>query len=200
MLAPVGTNPHAYGVSGRHARLFFDKDATITLAAVSRNYSIVLGHKEFTGGQRTITNRTSLITLGTLRYSLEYLQIQSPEYHNLFNVFLEEQLSRSPPPIDFSATPSIQDHVIGGNWNIRGTVGRGSFGLLNAAKNVITAESCAAKTIVGTRAGDYERIQREIETLKMLPKSVRLAPILICFANHVLVRTASMAGNLLRKG
>ncbi|KAH6714713.1 kinase-like domain-containing protein [Leptodontidium sp. MPI-SDFR-AT-0119] len=65
------------------------------------------------------------------------------------------------------ATPSPWDSTLG-NWIVRGTVGKGSFTTVNAAKHTVTGEAGAAKFMVRTQE-TQKAIAQEIDILKSLP-------------------------------
>lgn len=139
LLAPLGTTADNYEVSESHANFFFDKDAVLTLRSAighERN-TILAGAWIRRGRRRSITTRRSIVAFGNLTYSLEYLDMDEREYQKSLQAYLlERQLHHILPPSALSATPSNSDYLLHGTWNIRATVGKGAFGLVNAAKNV----------------------------------------------------------------
>jgi hypothetical protein len=46
------------------------------------------------------------------------------------------------------------------DWNIRGTVGNGTFGVVNAAKNTMTGKTGAAKAFI-RKFGNHAKIIHE---------------------------------------
>ncbi|TVY12550.1 Spindle assembly checkpoint kinase [Lachnellula arida] len=174
LLAPPGTSSVKFEVAGKHARLFFDKDAVLTLKVFShRGYTTALGNEGFKEGQRSITTRKSRVSFGSLSYSLEFSDLNEEEYNNALRKYLNNHLKREAPSSDISATPSPMDTLVG-EWNIRGTVGNGSFGVVNVTKNIRTGETGAAKCLVRNSMETHAKILREIDTLKALPRKLRL--------------------------
>ncbi|KAH9203300.1 kinase-like domain-containing protein [Leptodontidium sp. 2 PMI_412] len=174
LLATPGTSSAKFEVAGKHARLFFDKDAVLTLKVFSHwGYMTALGNEGFKGGQRSITTRKSRVSFGSLSYSLEFSDLNEEEYNNALRQYLKNHLNREAPSSDVSATPSPMDTLVG-EWNIRGTVGNGSFGVVNVTKNIRTGETGAAKCLVRNSIETHAKILREIDTLKALPRNPRL--------------------------
>lgn len=174
LLATPGTSSTKFEVAGKHARLFFDKDGVLTWKVFShRGYVTALGNEGFKEGQRCITTRKSRVSFGSFNYSLEFLDLTEEEYNNALRRYLKNHLNREAPSSDMPATPSPMDTLVG-DWNIRGTVGNGSFGVVNVTKNIRTGETGAAKCLVRHSIETHAKILREIDTLKALPRNVRL--------------------------
>jgi len=175
LLATPGTPSAKFEVAGKHARLFFDRDAVLTLKIFSRRgYITALGNEEFKEGQRSVTARKSRVSFGSLGYSLEFSDLNQEDYNNALRKYLKNHLNREPPSSDISAIPSPMDTLVG-EWNIRGTVGSGSFGVVNVAKNIRTGETGAAKCLVRKSLDTHAKILREIDILKVLPQNVRFS-------------------------
>lgn len=179
-----------YEVAGRHARLFFDDTGSLIIRVVSdRSPTIVLGNEEFTSGQRVITQRINRISFGKLSYLLEFVTSDEAEYQRNLRNFFSNHLSRRPPAPDLSATPSPWDSKFG-DWLVRGTVGKGSFATVSAAKHTVTGVAGAAKFIVRTQES-YPAIAREIELLKSLPAHVCTQEEVVRFCCSHAFRTAT---------
>jgi hypothetical protein len=160
-------------VAGRHARLFFDKTGSLIIRVVSdRSPVVVLGNDEFTCGQRVITQSRNRISFGRLSYLFEFDTSDEEEYQRNLRKFFRNQLGFQPPAPDLSATPSPWDTKLG-DWLVRGTVGKGAFATVSAAKHTVTGVAGAAKFFVRTRES-HPAIAREIELLKGLPVHVCL--------------------------
>jgi hypothetical protein len=67
---------------------------------------------------------------------------------------------------NISATPSPWDTKLS-DWLVRGTVGKGAFAIVSAAKHTVIGVVGAAKFFVRTRES-YPAIAKEIELLKSL--------------------------------
>jgi hypothetical protein len=174
LLATLGTSSAKFEVAGKHTRLFFDKDAVLTLKVFSHwGYMTALGNKGFKEAQRSITTRKSCVLFGLLSYSLEFSDLNKEEYNNALCKYLKNHLNREVPSLDISVIPSPMDTLVG-EWNIRGTVGNSLFGVVNVTKNIRTGETGAAKCLVRNSIETYAKILREINTLKALPRNVRL--------------------------
>lgn len=177
LLATPGTSSAKFEVAGKHAKLFFDKDAVLTLKPIKpisrRGYVTVLGNEEFTEGQRCITARKSRVSFGSLSYSLEFSDMNEEEYNSALRDYLKDRLYRDVPSSDISAMPSSMDTLVG-EWNIRGTVGNGSFGVVNVTKNIRTGETGAAKCLVRNSMETHAKVLQEIDTLRALPRNVCL--------------------------
>lgn len=96
---------------------------------------------------------------------------------------------------DFSATPSPMDQLIG-DWNIRSTVGKGTFGTVNVAKNVSTGVSAAAKRLVRNSGKDHQKIMGEIDLLKPLPSNVDIVTLFM--SNNLLTKFPAPAPQISR--
>ena len=163
-----------YGVAGRHARLFFDEAGSLIVRIVSdRSPVVVLGNDEFTSGQRVITRSRNRISFGKLNYCFEFAVSDEEGYQRNLRTFFRNHLGFQPPAPDLSATPSPWDATLG-DWLVRGTVGKGTFATVNAAKHTVTGVAGAAKFLVRTQES-YPVIAKEIELLKALPVPVRLS-------------------------
>ena len=174
LLANPGTSSTKFGVAGKHAGLFFDNDAVLALKVFSsRGHVTALGNEGFNEGQRSIITRKSPVSFGSLSYSLEFSDLNEEDYNNALRKYLKNHLNREAPSSDMSATPSPMDTLVG-EWNIRGTVGSGSFGVVNVTKNIKTGETGAAKCVVRNSMETHAKILREIDTLKAPPRNVRL--------------------------
>lgn len=94
-------------------------------------------------------DRKSLISFGDLTYDFEYTDhLDEEAFQAALRQYLINHLERPfLPPSDLSATPSPMHHQVE-NWIIKGTVGNGSFGVVNVAKNWVTGQSGAAKCMV----------------------------------------------------
>jgi len=176
LLALPGTSGKKYEVAGKHARIFFDQEGTLTLKVFSqRGFPTVIGNTDIGKGQRSITERESRVSFGSLSYILEFAKEMTEETfqaglreYTKQNGIFEQNQSLWP---DFSATPSPMDHLVG-DWNIRSTVGKGTFGTVNATKNVRTGICAAAKKLIRKSNDDVLKIGREINTLRILPSNV----------------------------
>jgi hypothetical protein len=131
-----------------------------------------LGAEDFTYGQRIIAERRCQISFGKLDYILEYTIENEDDYQRDLRHYFANYLFRKPAPPDLAATPSPWDSKLG-DWLVRGTVGKGSFATVSAAKNSNTGEAGAAKFMVRTRE-THKAISQEIELLKRLPVHVRV--------------------------
>ena len=164
-----------YEVAGRHARLFFDKTGSLILRIVSdRSPLVVLGDDESTRGQRVITQSRIRISFGRLSYLFEFDTSDEEEYQRNLRKFFRNQLGFQPPAPDLSATPSPWDTKLG-DWLVRGTVGKGAFATVSAAKHTVTGVAGAAKFFVRTRES-HPAIAKEIRLLQSLPIHVCLRP------------------------
>ncbi|KAL5325391.1 hypothetical protein ACEPPN_006516 [Leptodophora sp. 'Broadleaf-Isolate-01'] len=167
-LAPPRTAFSKYEVAGRHARFFIDETGSFTICTVSdRSPRIRLGVEEFFSGQRVITERSCQISFGKLDYVLEFVVDDEHDYQRSLRQYLKNHLLRPPAPPDLSATPSPWDSKLG-YWLVRGTVGKGSFATVSAAKHTVTGEAGAAKFMVRTQE-TQKAIAQEIDILKSLP-------------------------------
>ncbi|CAG8973534.1 hypothetical protein HYALB_00002860 [Hymenoscyphus albidus] len=164
-----------FGVAGIHATICFDDDGVLTLKTLTerRGFMTILGNDEFTKGRRTITERKSCVSFGSLSYYLEYSGLEDEEYNHALRTYMQDYLMQDAPCPDISATPSPMDTLVG-DWNIRGTVGSGSFGVVNATKNIRTGKTGAAKCLVQNSIATHSKILQEIVTLKAIPQNPRL--------------------------
>jgi len=133
----------------------------------------VLGNYEFNSRQRVITQSKNRISFGKLSYSFEFAVNDEEEYQRNLRKFFRNRLGFQPPAPDLSATRSPWDSRLG-DWLVRGTVGKGSFATVSAAKHSVTGVAGAAKFLVRTQES-YPAIAKEIELLKILPVHVRLS-------------------------
>ena len=169
--APPRTSFSKYEVAGRHARFFIDETRSFTIYTVSdRSPRICLGVEEFFSGQRVITERSCQISFGKLDYVLEFVVDDEHDYQRSLRQYLKNHLLRPPAPPDLSVTPSPWDSKLG-YWLVRGTVGKGSFATVSAAKHTVTGEAGAAKFMVRTQE-TQKAIAQEIDILKSLPNHV----------------------------
>ena len=165
-----------YKVAGRHARIFLDETGSFVVANVSdRSPSTKLGTEEFTTGQRLVTQQTSQISFGKLDYLLKFTVADEENYQRDLRRYFSDHLFRQPAPPDLSATPSPWDVKLG-DWIVRGTVGKGSYATVSAAKHTVTGETGAAKFLIRTRL-THATIAQEIANLKSLPVHVRIQEI-----------------------
>lgn len=161
LLAPPKTSSIHFGVAGIHATICFDDDGVLTLKTLTerRGFMTILGNYEFTKGRRTIIERESRVSFGSLSYYLEYSGLEDEEYNHALRTYMQDYLMQGPPCTDISATPSPMDTLVG-DWNIRGTVGSGSFIVVNATKNIRTRETGAAKCLVRNSIATHSKILR----------------------------------------
>jgi hypothetical protein len=94
-----------------------------------------------------------------------------PEAHiQHLNHYFQNHLLKARPPPDIAASPTPWDLCLG-KWLIRGTVGRGSFASVNAAKDRYTGLDVAAKCFIRDRT-NQAAIAMEISLLRSLPSHV----------------------------
>lgn len=170
-LAPPGPQSSKYGVAGKHAILYFDENGTMSVRIInSRRPKVMIDTEEFDQGSRGFTSRKHLISFGKLSYDLELVALDEEKYQKNLRTYFTHYLRWPVPPPDISATPSPWDLMFN-NWIVKGTVGKGAFGSVNAAKHRLTGETAAAKCLV-RNTKTWPRAAAEIEILKALPQHV----------------------------
>ena len=159
---------------GRHARLAFDRHGALSVINDHpKAPSVVVGDDEFTHGRRVLPKPKNRISFGDLAYIFQFLSLSEEEeaaYQNNLADHIKQYLSSPPPPQALSATPSATDHTIC-DWIIRGTVGRGAFGTVMAARHRVTGKVAGAKMVIRTQA-NLIAVMSEINLMKRLPKHV----------------------------
>lgn len=88
-------------------------------------------------------------------------------YIRELNIYFQDLLMGAKPPPDLAASPTPWDICLG-KWLIRGTVGKGTFASVNAAKDRHTGADLAAKCFIRDRTNNAA-IAKEISLLKSLP-------------------------------
>ena len=172
-LAPPGPQFSKYGVAGKHAILYFGGNGTMSVRIVnSRRPKIMIDTEEFDEGSRGFTSRRHLISFGKLSYDMELVTLDEEKYQRNLRIYFTHYLRRPVPPPDISAFPSPWD-LIFNNWIVKGTVGKGAFGSVNAAKHRLSGETAAAKCLV-RNTKTWPRAAAEIDILKVLPRHVSL--------------------------
>ena len=105
-----------------------------------RSSRIRLGVEALFGGRRVLTKRSWQISFDKLDYVLEVLEDDERDDQCSLRQYLKNYLLRPPAPPDFSVTPSPWDLKLG-YLLVRGTVGKGSFATVSAAKHTATGEA-----------------------------------------------------------
>jgi hypothetical protein len=174
LLAPPGTPFSRYEVAGKHARFVFDRAGSLALhVASTRSPEVGLANETFTRGQRILVDSRTRVSFGKLEYLVEYVMGRDAYLRNL-GIYFERFLLRERPPPDIAASPSPWDFTLE-NWLIRGTVGKGTFASVNAAKNRQSGAPVAAKFFVRDKK-NQALIAGEVSLLKSLPHHVSSLP------------------------
>ncbi|KFY93769.1 hypothetical protein V500_03543, partial [Pseudogymnoascus sp. VKM F-4518 (FW-2643)] len=171
MLAP-SDGKKLYGVRGKHAIFYFDSSGCLCVKSPPLGTSIFLGTEEFSSGSRVVSSRSQIVSFGNLTYCLEYVNADEVTYQSNLNAYFTSYLSSPAPPPDISATPSLWDFTLD-DWVWKGTAGSGGFGTVSAAKNRVTGEPAAAKTIMRT-SKTMRDIAGEFSILEHLPSHSQL--------------------------
>lgn len=135
-----------------------------------RRPKVTLGNTEFSTGKQMISSSRQMVHFGKLGYVFEFINIEEAIYQRNLRLFFQNYLQKEPPPTDMSATPSPWDLTLG-DWQIKGTVGKGAFGTVQAAQNRITGVLGAAKFMIRNTI-TWPRMAREIDLLDQIPDHV----------------------------
>lgn len=174
------TRVPASGLAGLHARFAFERNGALMLVVENpRRPTVVLGDESFDAGSRVLAKPRCRIGLGNLAYVFEYVvRSGGPEKERAFQQrlgrFLRETFRGrdATPPRELLASPAEADHPLC-DWLIRGTVGRGAFGTVTAARHRVTGRIAAAKMVVRTQRSVGE-CMKEIDICARVPEHVSL--------------------------
>ncbi|KAL1646557.1 hypothetical protein SLS58_003143 [Diplodia intermedia] len=180
------TRVPASGLAGLHARFAFERNGAFMLVVENpRRPVVVLGDESFDAGGRVLAKPRCRIGLGNLAYVFEYVvRSGGPDRERAFQQrlgrFLRETFSRergaATPPRELLASPAEADHPLC-DWLIRGTVGRGAFGTVTAARHRVTGRIAAAKMVVRTQSSVRE-CMREIDICAKVPEHPNLSTLI----------------------
>ncbi|KAB2578481.1 putative protein kinase domain containing protein [Lasiodiplodia theobromae] len=170
------TRVPASGLAGLHARFAFERNGALMLVVENpRRPTVVLGDESFDAGSRVLAKPRCRIGLGNLAYVFEYVvRSGGPEKERAFQQrlgrFLRETFRGrdATPPRELLASPAEADHPLC-DWLIRGTVGRGAFGTVTAARHRVTGRIAAAKMVVRTQRSVGE-CMKEIDICARVPE------------------------------
>ncbi|EKG15196.1 hypothetical protein MPH_07643 [Macrophomina phaseolina MS6] len=150
-----------------------------------RRPSVVLGDEAFDSGSRVLAKRRCRIGLGNLAYVFEYVVRtdgggEAGERERLFQErlgrFLRETFRGDTPPRELLASPAEADHPLC-DWLIRGTVGKGAFGTVTAARHRVNGKIAAAKMVVRTQRNVGE-CMKEIDVSRSVPEHPNVATLI----------------------
>lgn len=176
------TRVPAAGLAGLHARFAFERNGAFMLVVENpRRPSVVLGDEAFEAGSRVLAKRRCRIGLGNLAYVFEYVVRtdgggeageRERRFQERLGQFLRETFRGDTPPRELLASPAEADHPLC-DWLIRGTVGRGAFGTVTAARHRVTGKVAAAKMVVRTQR-NVGQCMKEIDVSRSVPEHVSL--------------------------
>ncbi|OJD32287.1 ste20-like serine threonine-protein kinase-like [Diplodia corticola] len=181
------TRVPASGLAGLHARFAFERNGAFMLVVENpRRPVVVLGDESFDSGGRVLAKPRCRIGLGNLAYVFEYVvrsggPAKERAFQQRLGQFLRETFggrdggAGATPPRELLASPAEADHPLC-DWLIRGTVGRGAFGTVTAARHRVTGRIAAAKMVVRTQRSVRE-CMREIDICAKVPGHVSILSI-----------------------
>ncbi|GME30784.1 Protein kinase domain containing protein [Neofusicoccum parvum] len=164
----------AANLAGLHARFAFERNGAFMLAVENpRRPSVVLGDEAFDAGSRVLAKPRCRIGLGNLAYVFEFVvRAGGAEKERAFEerlaAFLRETFRGATPPRELLASPAEADHPLC-DWLIRGTVGRGAFGTVTAARHRVSGRVAAAKMVVRTQRS-LASVMKEIDVSAKVPE------------------------------
>ncbi|KKY14005.1 hypothetical protein UCDDS831_g08550 [Diplodia seriata] len=181
------TRVPASGLAGLHARFAFERNGAFMLTVENpRRPVVVLGDESFDAGGRVLAKPRCRIGLGNLAYVFEYVvRSGGPDRERAFQqrlgrflreTFRDQRGGQATPPRELLASPAEADHPLC-DWLIRGTVGRGAFGTVTAARHRVTGRIAAAKMVVRTQRSVRE-CMREIDICAKVPEHPNLSTLI----------------------